>query len=82
MKELKCKCPIILICDDNEFNIYALSTLLSSYGIPIEIALSGKKALEAIEKQFKTGHCKTYKLIFMDIDMPIMDGYETCSHIQ
>jgi len=61
----------ILIVDDDPFNILALSSLLKQIGYLTESANNGK---EAVEKVLKNPN--KYKLIFMDIQMPIMNGYE------
>ena len=57
-------------------------------GVDIEIicdyALNGQEALDIIvndvEENF--GYSSSYKLIFMDCNMPIMDGYEATSSIR
>ena len=57
----------ILLVEDNEINKEIIIDLLSDSGIIIDVASNG---LEAIEK-FKEN---SYELIFMDIQMPILDG--------
>lgn len=79
---LKCGCLKILIVDDNTFNLYALEKLLNSYQYKVEKAESGFAAIEKVQFKLKAECCKFYPLIFMDIDMPTKDGYQTCKEIQ
>ncbi len=65
----------ILVVDDNEINLRVVANLLSQYGISVDEALSGREALEYVEKN-------DYDLIFMDHMMPEMDGEETTSAIR
>ncbi|KAL4474774.1 hypothetical protein ABPG74_001470 [Tetrahymena malaccensis] len=77
-----CNCSKILVVDDNDFNIYALQMCLKSYGFTSDKATSGFMAIDKIKQRLKQADCcLTYKLIFMDIDMPIKDGYETTKNI-
>ena len=48
---------------------------MEKINIPSEIACSGQEAIDMFEKE-------DYDIIFMDINMPDMDGYETTEHIQ
>ena len=63
-----------LIADDNDANLKLLSTLLSEQIEGIDTAHNGAQAVAL---------CKTHKydLIFMDIQMPIMDGITACKTI-
>jgi putative two-component system response regulator len=65
------KKPKILIVDDEERNRKLMSAILKNYDYAFETAKNGLEALEKTEK-FKPD------LIFLDIMMPEMDGYETC----
>ena len=60
----------ILIVDDNPINLTVAEGLLEPLHMNISTALSGKEALEMIEK-------KRYDIIFMDHMMPELDGVET-----
>lgn len=65
----------VLIVDDEELNRKVLSFMLDSYGYQFETAVNGKEALEkALE--FKPD------MIFLDIMMPEMDGFEACRRLK
>lgn len=67
--------PKILIVDDEEKNLKLMSAILKNHGYAFETAKNG---LEALEKT------QSYKpdLIFLDIMMPEMDGYEVCKRLR
>jgi len=59
----------ILLAEDNEINQEIVSGLLENSSVELDIAKNGKEAVE----KFKSNK---YTLILMDIQMPVMDGYE------
>ena len=59
----------VLVVDDNAINRLILGNLLKKYGAAVEEACNGKEALFIAIK-------KDYDIIFMDIQMPVMDGLE------
>jgi PAS domain S-box-containing protein len=65
----------ILVVDDNEINILIANRILTKMGFVLEFASNGH---EAIQKVMDT----QFDLIFMDIKMPGIDGYETTSIIR
>ena len=65
----------ILIVDDNKLNIVILSQLLKKLGLRAESAQNG---IEAVSKCSE----KAYDLIFMDVHMPEMDGFEATRKIK
>ncbi len=66
----------ILLVDDDQRNVLALSKILVERGMEIIRAENGKKALEML-----TIHSDIH-LVLMDIMMPEMDGYEAMRHIR
>lgn len=60
---------MILIVDDNQNNIYSLKKLLESKDFQVDTAMSGE---EALVKALKND----YALIILDVQMPVMDGFE------
>jgi len=68
----------ILIVDDEPFNRFTLaSMILKHQDLEVKEAPNGKVALEMVEIFFSS-----IKLIFMDINMPILDGYEATRMIK
>lgn len=65
----------ILIAEDVEENRDFLKAILSSDHINLDCAEDGLEAL-------KMTHSKDYKIVFLDIQMPIMDGIETIKNIR
>ena len=66
----------ILVVDDVETNLYVAKGLMAPYGLSIDTADSGFKAIEKI----KAG--SVYDIVFMDHMMPQMDGLETTKNIR
>ncbi len=65
----------VLAVDDNDANLKLIRSLLSEIVEHIDIASNGLQALETCTN-------KTYDLIFMDIQMPVMDGVTACQRIK
>jgi len=76
--------PQVLIVDDNAFNIMALRKILEGANFKIDTATSGDLAIQKIleKKQKAKKKNDNYKLIFMDCNMPIKDGYMTTQEIR
>ena len=65
----------ILLAEDNPVNLVLATILLKKYGIQVTSAVDGDEAI----KQFKSGR---FDLVFMDCQMPVLDGYEATSIIR
>ncbi len=61
----------VLLVEDNEFNQQLAMELLKKTGATIDLATNGRQAVSMILSQEKR-----YDLVLMDIQMPVMDGYE------
>jgi len=67
----KLKDKIVLIVDDEDSNIYALSSYLEALDIKVMVAKNGEDMLLVLSKEIKP------HVILLDMMMPIMDGYES-----
>jgi signal transduction histidine kinase/CheY-like chemotaxis protein len=70
----------ILVCEDNEMNQNLIIDHLAMVGIKTTIAENGLIGLKIVEKHIKNG-LKPFDLIFMDIQMPVMNGLTAAKKI-
>jgi len=66
--------PWTLVVDDMPFNLIVASHLLKKKGFNIKTALNGEEAIKVVTEHYETG--KEFKLVLMDCQMPVMDGFE------
>ena len=78
LEDLNLKGKKILLVEDNELNCEIAYELLSLTGAEVKIAENGAKAVEI----FKNSKIGEFDIIFMDIQMPIMDGYMATKNIR
>lgn len=65
----------VLLVEDNEMNRILARTILKNYNAHIVEAENGLKAIELIQNE-------SFDIVLMDIQMPIMGGFEATSHIR
>ena len=68
----------ILLVEDNEINMEIERAILTHMGFPVDAAEDGSIAVEKV----KTAEPGTYDLILMDIQMPVMNGWEATETIR
>ena len=69
------KGAVILLAEDNEFNQQIACELLSDAGFIVDVAENGKKAIEMLA-------LRTYDVVLMDMQMPVMDGIAATMEIK
>jgi len=65
----------ILIVEDNKVNLQVLKQILQRMGYESDVAENGLQAIDAVQQ-------KSYDLIFMDLQMPLMGGIEATLRIR
>ena len=65
----------VLVVEDVELNQLLMKTLLDDFGFECDIVANGKIAIEALEN-------KQYDIILMDIQMPVMNGFQATDYIR
>ena len=68
----------ILLVEDNELNSEITVEILNEYGFMVDTAENGAEAVEKV-KNSKPGN---YDLLLMDVQMPVMNGYEATRQIR
>ncbi len=59
----------ILVAEDNDINRIMIRKIFQKTGINFDMAANGEEAIKAFENKY-------YDLVFMDIEMPFLDGFE------
>jgi CheY-like chemotaxis protein/two-component sensor histidine kinase len=68
----------VLLVEDNELNMEIAQEILEQTGLVVEKAENGRIAVEKLQKAPEN----YYQLVFMDIQMPVMDGYEATKAVR
>ena len=68
----------VMVAEDNLINGEIAETFLRSFGFEVDLVQNGQEAFEAFAKSPE----KTYSIILMDIQMPVMNGYDAARRIR
>ncbi len=66
----------VLLVEDNELNREIARFILEDMGLKVEEAEDGDIAVRTVREQFDKGEYDHYDFILMDVQMPVMNGYE------
>jgi len=70
----------ILLVDDSPFNLIVAKHILERMGYCVETTLNGKLAIESVKIAFAND--KAFLCILMDLQMPVLDGYEATKRLR
>ncbi|MDR1885535.1 MAG: response regulator [Synergistaceae bacterium] len=66
----------VLLVEDNEINALIATELLDAVGVEVTAAENGEEALDRLSEAARTYGIPPFDLVLMDLQMPVMDGYE------
>jgi signal transduction histidine kinase/ActR/RegA family two-component response regulator len=72
----------VLLVEDNEINTMITEELLNAVGMEVTTAENGKEALSQLEETAKNHGYPPFDLVLMDLQMPVMDGYDATKIIK
>ena len=80
-----CQCPRILVVDDDMFNVCYLQNILKILGYSTDFAVNGEDAINKLKRRLEKKcceRCKVFKLVFMDSEMPNLNGLQATAIIK
>ena len=72
----------VLLVEDNPINTEVASALLHDAKLFVTTAENGEKAVAAVESRLADGHAPPFDLVLMDLQMPVLDGYQATRRIR
>jgi signal transduction histidine kinase/CheY-like chemotaxis protein len=75
IRENRCKNHNILLVEDNIVNQMVAKKIIEKLGFKVDVAANGKEAVDILASA-------VYDLVFMDVQMPVMDGLTATRHIR
>ncbi|MDR1141949.1 MAG: response regulator [Planctomycetaceae bacterium] len=72
----------VLLVEDNKVNVLVAKAMLEKMQLSVTVAENGEAALHQLEESEKLGMNPVFDLVFLDIQMPVMDGFETIKRIR
>ncbi|MCY1516900.1 Aerobic respiration control sensor protein ArcB [compost metagenome] len=65
----------VLLVEDNAINVMVARSFLQNWGAEVDVAINGEEAINRIDP-------RKHRLILMDLNMPVMDGYKASKKIR
>lgn len=74
-RQVELKGKKVLLVEDNSINVSVATKFLKKWGLEVDVAQNGQIAVEMVQKN-------SYNLVLMDLQMPVMDGFEATKKIR
>ena len=80
----ECTCnSTVLIAEDEYFNLYPITSKFDEKDLFYDIAGNGQLEVEMFKKNFEKTCCNIrYKIIFTDVNMPVLNGLDAAKQIK
>lgn len=72
----------VLLVEDNPINIEVAGALLRDAKLEVTTAENGEEAVAALEQRLAEGYAPPFDLVLMDLQMPVLDGYQATLRIR
>jgi hypothetical protein len=76
LKTRKCRCPISLVVDNNDFNSLALQAQLKKLEVSSQNAFNMEETIVRLREMSQSACCKYFKIVFINLELPFNQGFQ------
>ena len=82
LRTRKCKCPISLIVDNNDFNSIALQAQLKKLDVSCQNSFNLEDTIIKLREMSQSNCCKYFKIVFINLELPFNQGFQIFDKIK